>query len=198
MQTKLKIEREKEKAARERAQRKLEEGRKIRRKKKILKYQDSGKVKKLLVILGKEKDPKIRRRCGNAIRIASYQSKDIKKPQVVNLLIDAFKDEDLEDRQTLAVALGNTGSQAAVGPLIDALLNDKDEVVRGWSAEILGNLGDPRAVEPLINVLKDENQILSKIVLSALGEITNRNFNRDWKKWQNWWEENKEEFLKKE
>jgi hypothetical protein len=53
-----------------------------------------------------------------------------------------------------ARAMGETGDERAVEPLINAL-GDKREDVRRAAAEALGKLGDRRAVEPLSRTLND-------------------------------------------
>ncbi len=69
-----------------------------------------------------------------------------------------------------AEALGKIGDERAVEPLINAL-NDSDDLVRGSAAEALGKIGDERAVEPLINALNDSKYGVRAYAARALGKI---------------------------
>ncbi|MBT9131552.1 MAG: 50S ribosomal protein L7 [Syntrophomonadaceae bacterium] len=53
-------------------------------------------------------------------------------------------------------------------------------------------------VEPLIAALRDKNWHVREKAAEALEKITGRIFGEDPVKWQEWWEENKETFLKGE
>ena len=57
----------------------------------------------------------------------------------------------------------------AVGPLAEALREDKDSDVRLIAAVALGELRDVRAVEPLIEALKDTDPGVRQNAVEALG-----------------------------
>ena len=118
----------------------------------------------------------------------------IKDPRAVKPLIVALRDEDPDVRRRAARALGWIKNLRAVTPLV-AVLRDEDRWVRRRAAKVLGEIGDPRAVEPLIAALRDEKSSWVHVV-RALERITGKAFGRDPVKWQEWWEENKEAFLK--
>ena len=98
----------------------------------------------------------------------------------VDRLIQQLRDEDRDVRLTAVMVLGMIRDPRAVEPLI-AALGDKDWRVRAGAAKALRKIRDPRAVEPLI---------------AALGEITGKDFGKDPVKWQEWWDRNKETFLR--
>ncbi|MFO7618944.1 MAG: HEAT repeat domain-containing protein [Thermoplasmata archaeon] len=60
---------------------------------------------------------------------------------------------------------------SAVEPLIHALLNFGNPVVRWRAAEALGHIGDTRAIDPLIQALGDENYLVQWRVIEALADI---------------------------
>jgi HEAT repeat protein len=75
-----------------------------------------------------------------------------------------------EIRLDAARALGETGDQRAVSPLIDAL-KDADSGIRVAAADALGIIGDANAVDPLIAALKDLAWDVRVNAVRALGEI---------------------------
>ncbi|MFB0566676.1 MAG: HEAT repeat domain-containing protein [Candidatus Aminicenantaceae bacterium] len=76
-------------------------------------------------------------------------------------------------------------------------LKDGNWEVSYYATKALGELGDPRAVEPLITALKDEESSIRRDAADSLKNITGEDFGEDQEKWQKWWKENKEKFLKK-
>jgi HEAT repeat protein len=88
------------------------------------------------------------------------------------------------DRFTAAEALGRSGDQAAVIPLISALRSDKDDAVRAAAAEALGAVcrgqrqGSP-ALQPLLEAVQNqalpsELRIEAVSALGALGDESSR------------------------
>ena len=82
-------------------------------------------------------------------------------------------------------------------PLFEAL---KDDVwdIRCAAAEALGNIGDKGAVGPLLEALKSycrHGHIVARhkteSFIEALKKITGQDFGYDYKKWENWYENNK-------
>lgn len=61
---------------------------------------------------------------------------------------------------------------------------------------ILKMIGELRGPVPLIAALKDKDSDLRRFAAKALVEITGQDFGEDLVKWQKWWEENKETYLK--
>ena len=112
----------------------------------------------------------------------------------VDPLINALKDKDSGIQGRAAEILGKIKDHRAIESLITAL-KDKDSGVQGRAAEALGEIGKPDAVEPLITALKDKDPSVRWEAAEALGEITEQNFGEDQEKWQQWWDENKDEML---
>lgn len=77
-------------------------------------------------------------------------------------------------------------------------LKDEDWKVRIVTAGELGKMMNYQAVGPLISALKDEDRAVIVTASDALKNITGQDFGTDQEKWQKWWEENKEKFIKKE
>jgi len=69
-------------------------------------------------------------------------------------------------------------------------------MVRGYTARVLRKIKDARAVEPLINILKDEKYDVRQKTAEALENITGEGFGISQSQWKEWWEENKDRFVK--
>jgi hypothetical protein len=110
-------------------------------------------------------------------------------------LIGVLYDDDADFRVNAAIALGTLKKTVAVDALI-AVLNDRDFFVREYAAESLGHIGDKHAVKPLIEVLDDRWEGVRENAAKALTLITGEDFGEDQDKWQQWWDENKDEILK--
>ena len=82
--------------------------------------------------------------------------------EAATALIPLLNDKDEFVRQEVAYALGRTGSETAVAPLIERLIKDKKHGVRGAAAVSLGRLDDESAVVALANVLAPETTSSSK------------------------------------
>ena len=77
--------------------------------------------------------------------------------RVQNLIkILSDKKESSHARYKAAIILGNLRAQDAVKPLIDALKDEKQAVIRG-AAYALGKLKASEAVQPLIDLLNRQN-----------------------------------------
>jgi HEAT repeat protein len=122
---------------------------------------------------------------------------DIGDSRAVEDLIVALKDKSFRVQCDAAEALGKIGEPQAVESLIAALKDGNPPGVREHAAEALGKIGEPQAVESLIAALKDGNPGgVRKHAAKALGKITGQRF-YNLQRWQKWWEENKEKYLKK-
>jgi HEAT repeat protein len=66
-------------------------------------------------------------------------------------------------------ALGKIGSEEAVPPLCELMLNDRDAAVRQDAAKALGGIGSPHALEPLSAALQDLE--VRPFAVEALGKI---------------------------
>ena len=150
---------------------------------------------KLIAALGGH-DPKLREKAVRELRKRAPETQGkAKKFNMIDLLVNALKDEDKAVRQEAASALGKQGwkpgddtekfdyliakqewdelvkmGKSAVELLITAL-KDEDSDVRWEAAEILGKIKDPRAVESLITALKDKDSVLQGRAVEALEKI---------------------------
>lgn len=112
-------------------------------------------------------------------------------------LLKALEDKNHGIAAASKDALRNIKDPNTVEPLIAILINDESRILRSDVATVLGHIGDPRAIEPLIDSLKEEIKLIRDSILWALKNITGEDLGEDQEKWQKWWEENKEKFLKK-
>ncbi|MHC4103661.1 MAG: HEAT repeat domain-containing protein [Planctomycetota bacterium] len=62
------------------------------------------------------------------------------------------------------------------------------------AASLLRKIKDPRAIKPLIRALRDKDEDVQYLALSALREITGEDFGKNRSEWQNWWRKNKDKF----
>lgn len=74
-------------------------------------------------------------------------------------LIPLLADADEFVRRETVYALGRTRSRSAVAPIVELLINDKFDSVRGAAAVALGELGDETAVSPLSSILSPEGLV---------------------------------------
>ncbi len=89
-----------------------------------------------------------------------------KDKKVIEALIGAWKDSDIDVRKITAEVLVDIGSQA-VEPLIKLLKHD-DSYLRWRAAWALGKIRDPKAVEYLTPLLQDEVSEVRFIATEAL------------------------------
>jgi HEAT repeat protein len=74
----------------------------------------------------------------------------------VEALVKALDDEDDDVRAEVAWALGETGDDRAVDPLVAYLKSNRGERSRTAAAQALGKLGDPRTIPVLVSLVYDE------------------------------------------
>ena len=108
----------------------------------------------------------------------------------VDQIIKDLQNDSWQIRWDAAAALGETKDPRGVDPLITAL-KDENSYVRMTAARSLGMIDDPRVIEPLIQALRDESHGVQKNALLSLKARTGRDFGKDPKAWQEWWEQNK-------
>ena len=110
----------------------------------------------------------------------------------VHAYIAALRHPEWAARAYAAKCLGDLRDTRAVNPLKGGLW-DKDPAVRVNAAAALGAIGDPRAVEALIAAVADADAEVQEAAEFSLRVITGANFvGHDTKRWQEWWEENKD------
>jgi len=156
-----------------------------------------GRESAIKLLLEALKNPELRK---NAERCLSLMvDPRIKRPKVVDVLIEALEDENEIVRIKAAELLGEIGDRKAIKPLIDAL---RDKAVRekaAWALTFMGKRcvkdvlkilkSDPEmrgvaknilvrigvdAVDGLISVLDSELWFVRKNAVEALGEIGDR------------------------
>lgn len=91
--------------------------------------------------------------------------------KVVELLVDALKDQNRTVRTQAAITLGKTGDKRALYILMEALEKDDDPAIRESCASILGELMDQRAIDVLIKSLKDKDSFVCSAALTGLGKF---------------------------
>jgi HEAT repeat protein len=94
-----------------------------------------------------------------------------KNPNAVEALIKALDDKDDFVRDFAVKALGNIGDSKALEPLVKALNNDENMLVRRSAATALGNLRDAAALEPLLQALNKAHFMVRRAAARALGKL---------------------------
>ena len=150
---------------------------------------DTRAIEPLIAVL-KDEDKHVRHGAAGALG-------EIGDARAVEPLIVALKDESYGIRNQAAKALGNICDERAVEPII-AALQDEHFSVQISAAFALGEIGDARAVDSLIAILQDEHFQVRHRAAVALGKITEQDFGEDQEKWQQWWDENKNEMLERQ
>lgn len=84
---------------------------------------------------------------------------------------NSLDDENTRIRASTIIEMGRTGNRDAIKSIIEVLEN-REEVdwLRGCAAIALGRLSDEAVIPPLISALEDDNVIVSRAVISALGD----------------------------
>ncbi len=86
-------------------------------------------------------------------------------------LLELLKDEDSLTRLLAVDALGKSGNERAVEPLIDLMLRDKDHFVRNVASEALGSLKSERAVDILLDKLGSDDPTVRRNIILTLGRL---------------------------
>ena len=76
-----------------------------------------------------------------------------------------------DQRESVAEVLGKIRDPAAVEPLIRALADQTNKILRFKAAEALGKIGDDRALDPLIYALHDNEAIVRVGAAESLGKL---------------------------
>ncbi len=93
-----------------------------------------------------------------------------KRPEAVEVLCEALRDDYLAVRQEAAVALGTIGDSRAMEALCEAL-KDGNLYLRIYAVEALGNIGDRRVVPMLEQYRETKNWSLRKAAGEALVKL---------------------------
>lgn len=94
-------------------------------------------------------------------------------PKAIEAVIGSLKNPEFHHRVRAyaAMALGDTGSEEFIVPLIEVLQSDSHWWVRNFAVGALGKIGSERAVDPLIEAMNDVNQYVRRAAVSILGEL---------------------------
>lgn len=120
---------------------------------------------------------------------------ELNDKRAVEPLIDALFDRFYDVRRKAAKALWQLKDNRAVEYLIIAL-EDSDTLVRINAAAALGEIKDVQAIEPLIAGLHRMSGY-DAVAVESLTKITGEKLGKKQDKWQAWWRQNKEKYLKK-
>ncbi|MEQ8169955.1 MAG: HEAT repeat domain-containing protein [Candidatus Eremiobacterota bacterium] len=88
--------------------------------------------------------------------------------KVIEVLVEALKDQNRTVRTQAAITLGKTGDKRALYVLMEGLEKDEDPAIRESCASIMGDLMDPRAIDLLIKALKDKDKFVCGAALKGL------------------------------
>ncbi|MBA3869982.1 MAG: HEAT repeat domain-containing protein [Anaerolineae bacterium] len=89
--------------------------------------------------------------------------------RAINVLLFGLQAKEPRIRQFAAMSLSEIKDDSTVEPLINVLVNDEDQDVKGGAIGALGDIGDSRAVDVIVPFL--ENEYLALVAIQALGKI---------------------------
>jgi HEAT repeat protein len=71
-------------------------------------------------------------------------------------------------------------------------MKNKDPNVRFAAVRILGGIGDDDVIQALLSALRDKDFGIVKEAAKSLKRITGADFDTDYDKWKEWFEQNKD------
>jgi len=111
------------------------------------------------------------------------------------------------DKKVLTILPGQSFSIVSQKDGIDVLfttvedlitdLKNENAYVRRDAAILIGKTKDSIAIKPLLQALKDPEWYVQDYAYEALEEITGKDFGKDYKKWNEWWNQNQGNFSQK-
>ena len=95
------------------------------------------------------------------------------KERAIPVLVEILEDggEQGPSRRQSALILGILGDRQGVEPLLRALRESPDRLLRGYAADALGMIGGQEVVSGLIGALKDEDPFVRQMAAKALGKV---------------------------
>lgn len=119
--------------------------------------------------------------------------------------LERLKSPDAGARFSAVVELGRLADPSAIPALAEVAINDGDNYVRDFAVRVLGNFDVPAVIPYLIRALHDSDSLVASSANEGLVRITKRSFGFDRKatneqrqeairKWEEWWEKNRESF----
>ena len=120
--------------------------------------------------------------------------KNIEDKDSVDVLLGLLESSSTRIRSNAAYALGAINDKKAVTPLISQLGKEKEDKVRCAIAKALGNMKSKLAIEPIIMATKVSGNkgYMQYEGPKALKSITGQDFEYDLKRYEQWWDQNKE------
>lgn len=109
---------------------------------------------------------------GNERRRAAEALARYKVPEAIEVLSEGIHDIFWRVRFSSVQALGNTGDEKAIPPLMTAL-RDREEAVAGAAAEALLKIGG-EIMHPVIDLFKEEDWKLRVLAADILGKLGDR------------------------
>jgi HEAT repeat protein len=89
-----------------------------------------------------------------------------------NINSTMLNDDDLNIRSSQIIAMGNSKDRGVIHTLIEILKNPKEvSLLRACAAMALGKLSGNEVISPLIDAVEDEQMIVSRAAILALGEV---------------------------
>ncbi len=96
-------------------------------------------------------------------------------------------------RQTAAETLAQLPDPRVLARLTPLIEDSKaDPATRQAAVWVLGRSGRKRVVPMLLGLLENETEVLRRTAAEALAETTGQNYGLDVKRWQAWWQQNKD------
>lgn len=89
-------------------------------------------------------------------------------------------------RRLAAQTLGDLKDKGSVELLIEASIQDSDNVVRQYAIIALGKIGDRKAIPVVIEAIIDERKNIQLAALHSLKSLTGEDFGIDYEKWSEW------------
>lgn len=118
-------------------------------------------------------------------------------PEHAPIFIKALTDPEKMVRVEAARALQRIHSDDAIGPLCDAIKNEKEPEpdVRSEAAHALGQYPERRVLTDLILALTDANLSVNYSTLASLRTLTGQDFGFDRAAWRAWADEQQDPFI---
>jgi HEAT repeat protein len=92
--------------------------------------------------------------------------------QGIDALLEQLKKGNLAEKVRAIYALGETGSERAIKPLVYCASRPEVDL-KGAAIDALGNLAEPSTLPILLNCLKDENSGIRARAIKAVGNFQN-------------------------
>ncbi|HPZ10466.1 MAG TPA: HEAT repeat domain-containing protein [Candidatus Eremiobacteraeota bacterium] len=102
------------------------------------------------------------------VRAAAFLG-NVEDPRVIDPLLKALKDDEVELCISAAEALGKLKERRAVEPLLMALPSSCDKL----REKIISSLSRIRHIPPLLKALEDKREVIRISIIEALGKIKN-------------------------